>query len=179
MKKNVKFKEWLVLAFMSSDIEKMELRKLRKPYKVGEHRTPDNLNKMTIGQMLQLSEMKTGEDLFYLVTNVLLGMEKKETAESLAVEVVSFVGWVIGQVERINRLFDKAKGKPTDKEVRAGIEQLRFGMFGLVDWYAKRMGIQNHDEVMDVCWMRVYKCMDMDTKTQEFNRRLAEISIKQ
>ena len=52
-------------------------------------------------------------------------------------------------------------------------------MFGLVDWYAKRMGIQNHDEVMDVCWMRVYKCMDMDTKTQEFNRRLAEISIKQ
>ena len=179
MKKNVKFKEWLVLAFMSSDIEKLELKKLRKLYKVGEHRTPDNLNKMTIGQMLQLSEMKTGEDLFYLVTNVLLGMDKKETAESLAVEVVSFVGWVIGQVERINRLFDKAKGKRTEKEVRAGIEQLRFGMFGLVDWYAKRMGIQNHDEVMDVCWMRVYKCMDMDTKTQEFNRRLAEISIKQ
>lgn len=179
MKKDVRFKDWLVLAFVSSDIEKLELRKLKKPYKVGEHRTPDNLNEMTIGQMLQLSEMRTGEDMFYMVTKVLLGMDEKETANSLAVEVVSFVGWVIGQVERINRLFDKAKGHPTDKEVRAGIERLRFGMFGLVDWYAKRMGIQNHDDVIGVSWMRVYKCLDIDNKTQEFQRRLAEISMKQ
>ena len=114
-----------------------------------------------------------------MVTKVLLGMDEQETGECLAVEVVSFVGWVIGQVERINRLFDKAKGHPTDKEVRAGIERLKFGMFGLVDWYAKRMGIQNHDDVMGVSWIRVYKCLDMDTKTKEFNRRLAEISMKQ
>lgn len=179
MRKDIKFKEWLVLAFISSDIEKLELRKMKKPYKVGGYRTPDNLNEMNVGQMLQLSEMRTGADLFYMVTKVLLGMDEQETGECLAVEVVSFVGWVIGQVERINRLFDKAKGHPTDKEVRAGIKRLKFGMFGLVDWYAKRMGIQNHDDVMGVSWIRVYKCLDMDTKTQEFNRRLAEISMKQ
>lgn len=178
MKKNVRFKDWLVIALLSSGIEKLELRKMEKPFKVGKHRTPDNLNEMNIGQMLQLSEMKTGADLFYFVTKVLLGMDEKETGSCKAVEVVSFVGWVIGQVERINRLFDKAKGHPTDKEVRAGIGRLKFGMFGLVDWYAKRMGIQNHDDVMGVTWIRVYKCLDMDTKTHEFNRRLAEISMK-
>ena len=119
--------------------------------------------------------MKDGRAMFYNTTRILLGMSEQETARALAVEVVSFVGWVIGQINRINRLFDKAKGHPTQKEVRAGIEQLKFGMFGLIDWYAKRMGIQNHDDVMGVSWMRVYKCLDMDTKTNEFNRRMAQI----
>lgn len=176
MQKNIKFKEWLILAYVSRDIQSLEWQKMRKPYKVGTHKTPESLADMTIGQMLELQYMKDGRAMFYNTTRILLGMSEQETARALAVEVVSFVGWVIGQINRINRLFDKAKGHPTQKEVRAGIEQLKFGMFGLIDWYAKRMGIQNHDDVMGVSWMRVYKCLDMDTKTNEFNRRMAQMN---
>ena len=94
-------------------------------------------------------------------------------------EVVRFVGWVVSEVERINKLFDKIQAKPTAKEQRAGVERLDFGLFGMIDWYARRMGIQNHDEVFQVPWARIYKCMDMDAKTRDYERRLQEIATKE
>ena len=92
-----------------------------------------------------------------------------------ATEVVSFVGWVYGRIEKINALFDKAKRKPTDKEIRAGINKLQFGIFGMIDWYALRMGITDHEDVMRVPWMRVYQCLSMDNQKQEFEKRLSEV----
>lgn len=177
MEKNIKFKDWLAIASMSRDMDGFmkKMNTFSRPFEVAGKRTQENLNDMTVGQMLQLSGMKSGGDLFYKTTEVLLGLDEAQTAKALAVEVVSYVGWVIGQIERINRLFDKAKGKPTDKELRAGINRLKFGMFGLVDWYAQRMGITNHDDVMGISWMRLYKCMDIDNRTNEFNRRMANI----
>ena len=51
--------------------------------------------------------------------------------------------------------------------------------FGILDWYAKRMGITNHDEVLTVPWLRIYKCMDMDNKVEQYQRRLNEISLNE
>ena len=87
---------------------------------------------------------------------------------------VTAVDVVPEKVEKINKLFEKASGKPSEIERRAGIDKLTFGLFGMLDWYALRMGYVDHDEVLRVGWMRIYKCMDMDTKKAEFNKRLQE-----
>lgn len=76
---------------------------------------------------------------------------------------------------KISKLFAKAKGTPTEREKKAGIDKLSFGLFGLLDWYALRMGITNHDDVLPVPWMRVYKCLDMDEKKALFNKKLQEV----
>ena len=90
-----------------------------------------------------------------------------------------FVGWTFGEVERINQLFQKVRTEPTQREKRAGVERLQFGLFGMLDWYAQRMGIENHDDVLTVPWARIYKCMDMDTRRAQFERRLQEIAAKE
>ena len=45
----------------------------------------------------------------------------------------------------------------------------------MIDWYALRMGITDHEEVMRVPWMRVYQCLSMDNQKQEFEKRLSEV----
>ena len=102
-------------------------------------------------------------------------MEAKKVDDCFAVEVVRFVGWVLGKVKTINELFDKAKSQPSDEEIRAGINQLNFGIFGLIDWYALRMGITDHEEVTKVPWGRVYKCLDMDKRTNDYRKKLQKV----
>ena len=175
MRGGEKFKHWVVVATFSKEAEKLRLEKCTRPLAVGGIPTPANLDDMTIGQMVQMSDCKTGAQLFYRVCKVLLGMEAEQVDDCLAVEVVRFVGWVLGRVEVINDLFDKAKSKPSDEEVRAGINLLKFGIFGLIDWYALRMGITDHEEVMSVPWGRVYKCLDIDTRTKDFKKKLQKV----
>lgn len=175
MRKGEKFKHWIVVATFSKGTERLELERCTRPLKVGKVSTPANLDDMTIGQMVQMSECKEGRWLFYKVCEVLLGMEAKVVDDCMAVEVVRFVGWVLGRIKKINELFDKAKSKPSDEELRAGINNLKFGIFGLIDWYALRMGITDHEEVTNVPWGRVYKCLDMDTRTNNFRRNLQKV----
>jgi hypothetical protein len=59
--------------------------------------------------------------------------------------------------------------------MRAGIDRLNFGVFGLIDWYARRMGITDHDEVLKVPVLRVYQCLKMDKEQQEYENRLAKV----
>lgn len=175
MRKEERFRHWIVVATFSKDIERLELEKFTRPLMVGKIPTPTNLDDMTIGQMVQMSECKTGAQLFYKVCDVLMGMSARQVDDCSAVEVVRFVGWVLGKVKTINELFDKAKSKPSDEEVRAGINKLKFGIFGLIDWYALRMGITDHEEVTRVPWGRVYKCLDMDTRTNDFRKKLQKV----
>lgn len=175
MKKETNFKDWLTLALMSADLSGLQLATLSRPPFVGDKETPEDLNAMTLGQMVTLSECGDGREVFYVVCETLLGMSREETGEARAVDVVRFCGWVVGQIKKINALFDKAKGKPTEKELQAGVNKLQFGIFGLVDWYARRMGITDHEDVMRVPWGRVWQCLDMDTKTREYEKRYNDI----
>lgn len=175
MRKDVCFKDWLTIALMSDDVEALNLEGMSRPYEVAGVMTPENLNEMTVGQMLDLSGLNDARQMFYSVCGVLLGLERSQTANARAVEVVRFVGWVLGRVKEINRLFEKAKGKPTQEEIRAGIQKMDFGVFGMIDWYARRMGISDHEKVMSVPWLRLYKCLDMDNQTVEFNKRLQKV----
>jgi hypothetical protein len=103
-------------------------------------------------------------------------MSVKEVDNARAVDVVRFVGWVLAEVEKINKLFESTNTKPTEQERKAGIEQLKFGLFGMLDWYAQRMRITDHEKVAkETPWLRIYKCLDMDAKKLLFNRKLQEV----
>lgn len=175
MNKNITFSQWIIRAEFSNDIEHLPLESFTRPLRIGRISTPTSLDDMTIGQMVQMSSCKSGRDMFYTVCRVLLGMSAKQVDSSKAVDVVRFCGWVLGKVKVINDLFDSVKSKPTAEEERAGISKLAFGIFGLIDWYALRMGIADHEEVTNVTWVRVYKCLDMDNKKREFEKRLAKV----
>lgn len=175
MERDVKFKQWMIVAAHSKDVEGLELEKLGRPQKVGGCKVMDDLSEMTLGQMMELQDCEGAKDMFYRTCRVLLGMEKHDVDESLAVEVVAFTGWVAGRIIKINKLFNSVKLEPTDDQVRAGISKMNFGIFGIVDWYAKRMGITDHEKVFGVSWMRIYKCLEIDTRTEQFNRRLHKV----
>lgn len=168
---NTTFERWARIAPVSN----FQMQTFSRPLHVGKRTTPENLNELTIGQLIDLSTVVEGMELFYHVCNVILGASHTEIRRARATDVVRFVGWVTGEVEKINKLFESASGQPTEAERRAGIEKLNFGLFGMLDYYALRMGIKDHDEVLRVKWMRVYKCIDIDNKKNLFQRRLQEV----
>lgn len=166
-----KFRTWITLAPFSS----FEMRVFPRPKKVGKHTTPENLNDLTIGQLIDMSSVGEGAELFTNICGIVLGMKPKEVMNARAVDVVRFVGWVTGEVGKINRLFESTSVKPTELERRAGIEKLQFGLFGMLDYYALRMGFQDHDDVLKVKWLRIYKCIDIDNQKNQYQRRLQEV----
>ena len=172
---NTKFGYWITIA----QTAKYSMGKHSRPMFVADKKTPETLNEITIGQLIQLSEIGDTDESFYNITSIILGMTRDETDKARAVDVVRFVGWVVSEVERINKLFEKIQAKPTSKEQRAGVAKLDFGLFGMIDWYARRMGIQDHEEVFRVPWARIYKCMDIDAKTRDYERRLQDIATNE
>ena len=147
----------------------------RKPTQIARKALPDSLNDLTMGELLQLQSMNNGIDIVVIPCSVLLGLSKSEVLQADAGEVLGLSRWVAKEIERINKLFEAVTVKPTPQEERAGIKNLNLGVFGMIDWYAQRMGITNHEEVESVPWVRVYKCMEIDAKKTIYQRRLQRV----
>ena len=176
MDRNTKFGYWIRVAPLTG----FKIGKFTRPSFVGDVQTPENLNGLTIGQLIDLSELGDNNESLYKIIETVLGMSRDSIDNARAVDVVRFVGWVSSEVEKINRIFGGVdKGiKPTQQEKQAGIDTLKFGLFGMLDWYAVRMGIDDQDKVLDVPWMRIYKCMDMDNKRRAYEIRLNKIQAE-
>lgn len=176
---NMRFGEWLTIATHSVMTAALDVKRFTRPYSVGGHKTPQDLSAMTLGQMFQLSQVKRADDAFFAPCVVLLGMSREEVKNALAVDVVRFGGWCAAQLDKINDLWKALAPQYSAQEIRAGVKGLSFGAFGIADWYARRMGIANHDDVMGVNWMRIYQCCKMDSETAAYQRRLQQIYIQE
>jgi hypothetical protein len=139
---------------------------------------PNTINDITMGKLMELQSIFNDADFLILPCKILLGVSEETILNEDVQAVLSFSFWVSKEVERVNKLFSKASVAPTPEEQQAGIENLKFGMFGLLDYYATRMHIPDHGDVEKVPWIRVYKCLDMDTKRMKFERRLRNIITK-
>lgn len=170
-------KEFLIISDVASDKESLQqaIKELPKPFKVGAKKIPEDLNGITMGDLLRLQGMQTTDELFIVPFDVLLGMKQSEVMKSEASEVLGFATWVSKEVARINELFASTSIQPTQEEVQAGIENMQIGAFGIIDYYALRMGITDHEAVEYVPWTRVYKCLDIDAKKAKFQRKLQTI----
>lgn len=175
MDRNTRYRYWKTVAEAAG----YRMEKQKRPPFVAGRETPETLNHLTIGQLIELSEVGDSDTSVYRIAEIIMGLTPAETDDARAVDVVRLVGWVFSEVETINKLFSKLESKPTARERQAGAERLDFGLFGMLDWYARRMGITNHDDVLTVPWMRIYKCMDMDKQTRDYEQRLQDIATNE
>ena len=137
--------------------------------------TPSTLNDLTLGELMQLQGISSEREMILVPCRVLLGLDERKVMRSEAYDVLAFVFWAAREVERINKLFASTNVPPTPEEKQAGADKMNFGMFGLIDYYAQRMGITDHEAVEYVPWVRVYKCLDMDAQRIRMDRRLRKV----
>lgn len=148
-----------------------------KPERLCRQLLPDNLNDLTFGELLELQSETDTTLMIKRCGSIILHLDS-EIMNAQAVDVFGFIFWVGRELERIAALFASTRSQPTPEEIRAGINDLDFGPFGIIDWYARRMGISEHDDVLKFKWVRIYQCMKIDCDTSSYERRLREIIIK-
>lgn len=139
---------------------------------------PENFNTITYGQLDDLSRARDCEDPAMRCLEVIMGFSKTEILKLNVWDVFGFANFCLKELKRINDLFKSIKPNHTSEELAAGIEDLNFGTFGVVDWYAKRMGITNQEEVYNVAWIRIFTCMKNDNLQNQYERRLRDQYIK-
>lgn len=149
------------------------LKQAKRPAFVCGKEVPADLNTITYGQLDDFSRIsQTEEDPAVKVFSILLGLEAPQVYEMNVFDVFGMLNFVRDELERINALFSSIKVTHTSEEIAAGVEDLNFGTFGVIDWYAKRMGITNQDDVYNVAWIRIYTCMKNDNEKAEYEQRL-------
>lgn len=149
------------------------LKKAKRPTFVCGKEVPENLNTITYGQLDDFSRIgNSEEDPAVKVFSILLGLEAAQVYQLNVFDVFGMLNFVREELERINGLFASIKVTHTSEEIAAGVEDLNFGTFGVIDWYAKRMGITNQDEVYGIAWIRIYTCMKNDNEKAEYEQRL-------
>lgn len=145
------------------------LQKCKSPKYIKGMEIPQNLNGLNYGQLVDLSQ--TGDDPITTIFEVVLGFPKEKVYGLSTGEVFGFCNMVTAELRRINGLFESTQLEHTSEEIAAGIEQLNFGSFGVLDWYARRMRITNQNEVRCIPWIRIYMCMKNDAAQVDFERR--------
>ena len=154
------------------------LLSLPKPNKVLDVTLPDNLDDLTIGELFKFQQSAQGGNMVDVIgccAEVLLGRPIEKVLAHRADNVIGMVLWVSQEVQRIGDLFRKVQAPPTPEAVQAGVDKLNFGAFGIVDWFANRQHISDHDKVMNVPWVRVLECMRIDNERSQFEQRLRDV----
>lgn len=172
----------LMLESILTEESREMLLQLPKPRKVCDKETPADLNGISLGTLYDLQGAVATEDMRTIVTEsarILLGIAPLKVLRSRADYALGFALWVLRELERIAKMWSAISPKPSAEAVQAGIDKLYFGNFGTVDWYAQRMGIADHDIVMQLPWVRIYECMRIDNERGAFQERLREIMAKQ
>lgn len=148
-----------------------------RPAFVAGKETQATLNMITYGQLDDLSRITAENDPAARVFKILMDIEAPQVYQMNVFDVFGFLNFAKDEVKRINKLFSDIAPSHTSEELSAGIEDLNFGTFGIIDWYARRMGITNQDEVYSVAWVRIYTCMKNDNEQSEYEKRLNKIYI--
>lgn len=153
------------------------LKDIATPARVGGRIAPQDLNDLTLGQLIQLEAIGAEKGVFAAIAIVLLDEDEKWAATAPAMEMLGLRNMVVSEQERIAGLFKSLHREPEPAEIMAGIENLNFGMFGLADWYARRMGISDHDEAFDTPWLRIWQCRKNDMDEADYQKRLQNIRM--
>lgn len=148
----------LPLCHKDHQAELMEtLKQAKRPAFVAGIEVPENLNAITYGQLDDFSRIdQNSQDPAVGVFSILLGLSPEKVYSLNVFDVFGVINFVRAELDRINKLFASIKVTHSSEEIAAGVEELNFGTFGVLDWYAKRMGITNQDEVQSVPWVRIY-----------------------
>lgn len=155
------------------------LNKAERPKYLLDHEVPENFNLLNFGQYSDLCDAMGGNNDVDMLKAIVKAVYPDATDEQIEAEsvfkVFGFCNFAAREIDRINKLFGSIEVECSDEERRAGIGKVQFGTFGILDWYAKRMGIIDQNEVNSVAWVRIYTCMKNDSAEVAFQRRLQKI----
>lgn len=154
------------------------LKEVACPAEIGVLQVPQSLDDLTLGQLIQLEAIAAEKGIFAAIAVVLLCKDAKWAMSAPALKMLGLRNMVVAEQERIAALFASLAREHTAAEVMAGIEQLNFGMFGLADWYARRMGISDHEEAFNTPWIRIWQCRKNDIEEAEYAKRLQKIETE-
>lgn len=149
-----------------------------RPAEIAGKPVPGNLDNLAFGKLALLQSIKNVEEMLFTPLQILLDIKQEEALNLRAFHVIRFMLHIQHEISRIGKLFAAIRYKPSPEEIQAGINQINNGLFGTIDWYARRMRIANHREVEDIPWLRIYKCMEMDNKNAMYEKKLREIYSK-
>lgn len=175
----IPFYRYALLFSCASEEEREEqyraMKKLPRSCMVCGKPSPENFNMISYGQLDDLHDKPHGVEAIINCCKVILGVDEEAVLKESAERVLWFTVFCNKEVERINKLFATIKPNFDREEKQAGVDRLKFGSFGILDWYARRMGITDQNEVRQVPWVRIFKCMENDNELREYDRRLREV----
>ncbi|MDR1544783.1 MAG: hypothetical protein LBS50_10350 [Prevotellaceae bacterium] len=145
------------------------------PSEICGKKIPENFNLLTWAQFAELQSLKGTDEDFFRPFEIILNLHREKLATCKIFDIFSFMLFVKNELENIAKLFNKIKYAPTPEEKQAGIDKLNFGTFGTLDWYARRMGFCDHAEAEKTPWIRIYKCLEIDSVTGKYEKRLRKI----
>lgn len=140
---------------------------------------PKNLFFISYGKLDELRNAASAPDPGAECLRIILGIGPERVYSLNVFDVFGFAKFCETQIEKINELFSALKIQYSREEIAAGVKDLQFGSFGVLDWYARRMGITNQNEVREVAWVRIYNIMKNDTEQNNYERRLRKQYLNQ
>lgn len=175
---HVSYGDFLILFNSCEDNVKKELvEKLRNvacPEFILDIEVPKDLNSISYGKLDDLHSAINSKDPLCETIKVLLDISESDIYKLDVNTVFGFSNFCVKELERINLIFSTIKQQYSKEEIAAGVKELNFGTFGILDWYAKRMGISNQNDIRDIAWVRIFQCMKNDYEMQLYERRLNE-----
>ena len=175
------YRDFLTLFPLCTDENRKEiidaLNAEERPTFIAGKQVMRDLNAITYGQLDDLSRIKKSPDPLAAAFEIILELDLAVVYALPVTKVFGFGNFVTKEVERINKLFSDITLDHTADEISAGINELNFGSFGVLDWYARRMRISNQNEVRSVPWVRIYTCMKNDTAQVAYERRYNQVII--
>ncbi|MBR1526418.1 MAG: hypothetical protein IJ640_07145 [Prevotella sp.] len=178
VKQDCPYKDFLLLfPYADKEVQEELIKRLReqpRPDKLCGKDVPKDLNGISYGMLDDLRTATGNDDIAGACAKVLLGVEPENLLKEDANDVFGFTSFVTDELKRINKIFQSIKVNYSKEEIAAGVKELDFGSFGVLDWYARRMGITNQNEVREVAWVRIFQCMKNDALKNEYERKLAK-----
>ena len=167
---------------------KAKLQAIGRPSKLALKKTPENLDDITLGQLITLWRIKDEWDLFYLSAICVLAYDDNDRRYNFKQKLIGrrlrhtgagkAIGWsnfVSNELLRINEMWQKCNVPLTDIDRQAGADNLNFGFFSIIDAYAQRQGITDHDDVLKVKWIKVWQSLQKDAEIAKFQLRRERI----
>lgn len=153
-------------------VDQEKLAAVPRPEKLAGAPVPEDLNDLTLGQLAELWSIRTEEALIETAPRVVLGLPMRKVLHARTTELIGFLNFVTAELQRISNMWDQCSLPPTAEQMEAGISELSFGPFGIIDTWARRMGFTDHDEAAKTGWLVVWQCLRNDARVAAYDRRL-------
>lgn len=150
-----------------------EIIESERPDFINGNKVPDSLDSITYSQRIDLQDIKSESDMLFKPCEILFNLPKNEILSLSVQQVVGLSLWVVKELNRMSKREENTLNyKPEPEELRAGISDLKFGAFGIIDSIVKSRPVYTHEEVLQLSCAKVYAMQLIDHKQRMFEKRL-------